>query len=117
MTVWKLPKVRKMRGPDVFSEKRVKEFKNKYQKLGRIWVDGEFWFAEVKREFTNAEDKIAEFLRDKRNILREKGIPSYIAQSVSRNFAILRVTEIQKIVKSNNEFAVFLRDYFEREMI
>lgn len=117
MSVWKLPKVRKIRGPDIFSEKRVKEFKNKYQKLGRVWVDGEYWFAEVKREFMDTENKIAEFLRGKKAALREKGIPSYIAQSVSRNFAILKETEIQKIVKANTEFAGFLRDYFQREMV
>jgi len=117
LSVWKLPKVRKLRGPDIFSGKRVTEFKRKYQSAGRVWVDGEYWFAEVKREFTLAENKIAEFLRDPKSELRAKGIPSYIAIAVSKKYTLLKGSEIQKIVKTNPEFAEFLRDYFEREMI
>lgn len=116
-SVWKLPKVRKLKGPDIFSEKRVEEFRHKYQSAGRVWVDNEYWFAEVKREFTEAEKKIAEFLRGPKNELREKGIPSYVAIAVSKRYAILKGSKIQNMVRKNPEFAKFLREYFEREMI
>jgi tRNA nucleotidyltransferase (CCA-adding enzyme) len=116
-SVWKLPRIRRLRGPDIFSEKRVTEFKNKYQKLGKVWVDNEYWFAEVKREITQSEKKIEEFLRGQKAKLREKGIPSYVAGPISKKYIIIKGSGIQKFVKNNPEFAEFLHDYFEREMI
>ena len=117
LSVWKLPRVRKLRGPDIFSEKRVKEFKKKYQPLGRVWVDGEFWFAETRREFTLAERKIEEFLRGPKSGLREKGIPSYISAAVAKKYSMLKEKEILRAVKTEKGFAEFLHDYLEREMI
>ena len=114
-SVWKLPKIRRLRGPDIFSGERVAEFRKKYSKAGKVWVEGEYWFAEVKREFTDAEDKTREFLRGRKGELREKGIPSHIAAAI-RGYGIMSGASVTRAAK-DREFALFLRGYFEREMI
>jgi len=117
LSVWKLPKVKRIQGPDIFSGKRVEEFRNKYEKIGRVWVEDEFWFAELRREFTEADKKIKDFLKDSEKELHKKGMPSYIAKSLSKKFAIMKDKEILKTVKETPEFGEFLHDYFEREMV
>ncbi len=117
LSIWKLPSVRKLRGPDIFSGKRVTEFKRKYSGPGRVWIEGEYWFAEVKREFTNAEKKLREFLRGHKKELHSKGVPSYVAEAISGRYALLGEAGIVKKIAKDRMFAEFLREYFEREMI
>ena len=67
----------------------VKEFRSKYGRLGKTWIEGEHWFAETRREFTSAEDKVAEFLRGRKSHLHAKGIPSYVAAKVAKRHVLV----------------------------
>jgi tRNA nucleotidyltransferase (CCA-adding enzyme) len=114
MEVWELPLVRKIRGPPVFVRKHAGEFIEKYKK-GRLWVEGDIWTAEIKREFPLAEDLLRKTLRQKAGKLREMGIASYMAKSISGGFRILKGREIVRKAKSQ-DFFEFLADYLERRI-
>ncbi|MEM5812719.1 MAG: CCA tRNA nucleotidyltransferase [Candidatus Aenigmatarchaeota archaeon] len=114
MEVWSLPKVRKLVGPFVFSKRHSDEFVAKYSKAGRVWVEGIYWVAETKREFTTAEEKLRKSLKDTEKNLKSKGIASYPAKSISKKFEILEPKEILNLAKKNQEFAEFLQSYFKK---
>ena len=117
MEVWELPDIRKIRGPPVFIQDRSKEFLNKYKERGRMLVEDSYWKAEITRQWRKAELKLKDTLSDPENILRAKGIPSYIAKAVSKKFRIDKQDKILKLAKKNPEFGQFLMDYFEREVL
>ncbi|MBU2520506.1 MAG: CCA tRNA nucleotidyltransferase [Nanoarchaeota archaeon] len=117
LNVWRLPKVRKIYGPDIFAEDRVKEFTNKY-KPGRVWVEGDRWVAEIERKFDSAEPKLKETLSDPLKDLREKGIASYVAKAVqNKNFSILNQAQIASRAKKNARLLAFLENFFRRDFV
>lgn len=115
-----LPVVRKRVGPSVFDEDGAKGFAKKY-KTGVIngpFVEDGFWTVEVERRFRSAEEKIIDSLGDPLRVLEAKGIPSHVAKAVSRGFGVTSdLRKIDLLVRRNNGFGVFLRDYFEKESV
>lgn len=116
MEVWRLPGVRKVTGPPIFSRKHSEEFLKKYKPRGRTWVEDGHWAAEVKREFTSAEALLKAALSGGEKRLRERGVPSYIAKSVSRGFAMLKGREILNLAGKKPEIGEFLNNYLQKEM-
>ncbi len=112
MEVWSLPRVRKLVGPFVFSKQHSDEFISKYQKSGRIWVEGSNWVAEVKRAYTQADQKLRHSLKDSEKNLLSKGIASHPAHAITRKFEILDHKDIIKLAKKSPGFAEFLENYF-----
>jgi tRNA nucleotidyltransferase (CCA-adding enzyme) len=116
MEVWFLPKIRKLIGPLVFTKKHSDEFISKYAKSGRIWVEGANWVAEVKRAHTQAEQKLKDSLKDRKDNLLAKGIASHPAESIAKGFEILEPKSILDLAKSNPGFAEFLKSYFGKRV-
>jgi len=116
--VWKLPAIRKIIGPPVFIRQRASEFKKKYQRLGKVWVEGDRLAAEVKREFLDARKKLEDTLSDSEKELKAKGIGSYIAKSIAgrRGFKILEETQIIDLAKKDREFGLFLKKHVEKAL-
>jgi len=104
----------------VFDEDGAKGFAKKY-KTGVIngpFVEDGFWTVEVERRFRSAEEKIIDSLGDPLRVLEAKGIPSHVAKAVSRGFGVTSdLRKIDLLVRRNNGFGVFLRDYFEKESV
>lgn len=101
MEVWKLPNKRKLTGPSIFDVKHAKQFLEKYKK-DRIFIEDKYWTAEVDRKFILAEMKIKDSLSNKLKDLKSKGIPSYIAKSVSKGFKIHKT--LKTLPKGSEEF-------------
>lgn len=116
MKVWELPEIKKVGGPPVFLKQKVIEFRNKYEPIGRIWVEDEYLYAEVKRGFLNAEAKLKDSLKDKECGLKAKGIASYIATSIAKSgFQMLKdPKQILEFAKQNPEFGELLQKYLEK---
>jgi tRNA nucleotidyltransferase (CCA-adding enzyme) len=112
MEVWNLPRIRKLVGPFVFTKQHSDEFISKYQKSGRIWVEGSNWVAEVKRAYTQADQKLKGSLKDKEKNLLSKGIASHPAKAISKKFELMEPKDILKLAKKNHGFAEFLDNYF-----
>jgi len=117
MEVWSLPRIRKLLGPFVFSRQHSDEFIAKYQKGGRIWVEGANWVAEIKRAYTEADQKLKDSLKDKKEELLAKGIASHPAEAIAKGFEILQAKDILGLAKSSPGLAEFLRNYFEKRVV
>jgi tRNA nucleotidyltransferase (CCA-adding enzyme) len=115
MEVWRLPKIRKLVGPSIFSKKHSDEFLKKYRNKGRIWVENDYYVAEVEREFLTAEDKLKDSLSKKAKILKAKGIAGYVAEALSKGFRLLDEKGILKLAEREEGFGVFLDEYMRRE--
>jgi len=116
MEVWELPKPRKIEGPSMFVIKHAQDFLRKYRPIARVWVEGENWFAETKREHTNAFVKMNDTLKGTEHILRQKGIASHIAKRVSKTFTPLKEREILSLASKHPEFSRALNDVFKKEV-
>jgi tRNA nucleotidyltransferase (CCA-adding enzyme) len=117
MEVWSLPKIRKLTGPFISARKHSDEFISKYRGSGRIWVEGSAWVAEIKRKFTEADQKLKDSLKDTEKNLLAKGIASHPAHVISKKFEILDSKEILKLAKKNPGFAEFLKNYFGKRVV
>jgi len=115
LEVWSLPRVRKLEGPPVFSKPHAKEFVEKYSRRGRVWTEGDRYVAEVKRDFTKADGKMKEFLGCGVATLKEKGVASYVAESMGDGFRILGRDGVMTKARKDHAFALFLWEYFHRE--
>ena len=56
-------------------------------------------------------------LSDSFRILREKGIPSHVAKSVAKDYRLIRLDGLLKLVKRKREIGEFIMEYFEKEVL
>ena len=115
LEVWELPALRKARGPLVFAPQHVREFRKKYRPLGRCFVEGDRWVAEVPRRWTRAERKLADSLRDPVAQLRAKGLGSVVAPGL-RRAQLLDTSGIIRLAAKDKEFARALQRFLERDI-
>jgi len=122
--VWRLPRIRRVVGPPVFIRQRAKEFRKKYQKTGRVWVEGDRLVSEVKREFLDARAKLEHSLSDPVKELKAKGIASHIAESIAgkpgakcsgSGFKIIEEEQMLGLAAKDRQFGLFLKKYLDRE--
>lgn len=118
MEVSRLPFIDKRIGPLVFDLDDSDNFINKYKKqcITEPFIEENRWCVEIKRDWVSAKEKLIDSLNDKESILKAKGIPNYIARSISERFDVLGIEGVKKLMK-NKEFAIFMRKYFEKEVL
>lgn len=116
MEVWELPRYRKIEGPSIFSLKHSQDFLKKYRPLGRVWVEGENWIAEAKREHTEAFSKLRDTLKENESTLHLKGIASHMAKEIAKGFTPMKEREILSLAKKKPDFAQALMEMFKREI-
>ncbi len=116
MEVPELPRIRKLRGPPIFDEANSASFLKKYRPLGRIWVEDEFWMAEVRRAFTDASDLLKKTLSAPESELRASGIASYLAGQIAKSRKVMSRRDIMALARRNKEFGQFLQDFLEMNM-
>jgi len=116
LSMEKLPRIRKLRGPPVNISDRSKEFINKY-KNKRIWVENNYWVAEIERKFTHAKDKISHTLSHKPKEMQEMGIGSHISKEIGSRFYIKTYAELAQLAKNNNGLGLFLEDFFKKRIV
>ena len=104
LEVWKLPDIRKVIGPPVFVTTHSEEFIKKYKSLGRMLIEEDKWVAEIDRKFLTAYEKLVDSLTDKLEELKAKGIPSYVAEEVSKSYKLF---EDEKILRPGLEEFIF----------
>lgn len=118
MEVSKLPTIQKRIGPSIFNVKNSENFLKKYarQAVTGPFVENNNWCVEVKRKFLTAREKLDDSLSKKLGVLKAKGIPSFVAKQITKDFEIISETnKIMELVKKDVGFGVFLRRYFEKE--
>ncbi|MEM5831796.1 MAG: CCA tRNA nucleotidyltransferase [Candidatus Aenigmatarchaeota archaeon] len=117
MEIFKLPKIEKKIGPIFFDLNNSKKFIEKY-KNNITYIEENRWVAEVERKFVRAIDKIIDSLNKDEKTLREKGIPSFVSQQISKSFEITNETsKIKSFVKEDEDFGKFLKKFFNKEKL
>ncbi len=115
MEIFKLPKVEIKIGPPIFDLGNSRKFVEKYKK---VFVIEDRLASEVERKFDLAINKIRDSLEKEEKILKAKGIPSYIAEEISKWKEITNETEkIYEYVEKFEDFGKFLRKFFEVESL
>ncbi|MBD3156091.1 MAG: CCA tRNA nucleotidyltransferase [Candidatus Aenigmarchaeota archaeon] len=118
MEVNQLPSINEKIGPHIWKETNSKNFIEKYKEvaINGPYIRNNRWRVEVKRHWKSAVGKLRDTLSDEEKTLRSKGIPSYISNEIGEGFKILRNEEIGELLK-NKELGIFLRKYFEKEVL
>ncbi len=116
----RLPAIQKRVGPHMSDEDGSNNFINKYEKtaVNGPFIENGFWAVETRRIFRTAEEKLKDSLDDPLKELKAKGIPSHIAESISKRYRI--VSDAEKIIqmsKKEKKFGVFIREYLEKERL
>lgn len=113
MKVWSLPEIQKLIGPPLSSEEHSKEFRGKYKK-GKLYTEEGRWVVEVKRKYRDFGNLLKDFLSKPEKELLKEGVRSHIAKNIPKGFEIIGLRKVEKIIERDEEFAIFLRKYFER---
>jgi tRNA nucleotidyltransferase (CCA-adding enzyme) len=116
MQVSRLPQIDRIKGPWIYDEKNAKNFavKHKDDAIAGPYIEDDYWVVEVYRKWTSARIKLIDSISEDEKVLLAKGIPNFIASQLSKKFKVVGADELKKLLK-DKEFAVFLRDYFEKE--
>jgi tRNA nucleotidyltransferase (CCA-adding enzyme) len=114
MEVSELPRIRKLRGPSIFAETNSINFLKKYRPLGRVWVEGEYWTAEIKRKYTYASKLLEEALSVPEKELRSIGMASYIAARIAKKHDVMGKRDILAFARKSREFGQYLQDFLEK---
>ena len=114
MEIWKIPKISKNVGPDVYSkhaEEFLKHYKNK-----KVFIEGENWIVEVGNEFTEVSDFFKSLFRKSEKDLLERGVPSKIAPVIKKCKILSDKKAIKLMKKLPEGFRIFIREYFEKDL-
>jgi len=114
LSVWSLPKIKRMVGPSIYAWKNSNDFTEKYKDapFGPI-VEKEEWVVEKNREWNNCTMMLKNLIKKNVKELEECGIPSTIATNIGKA-KILEGNEFWNYVQKNISLSDFLRKkYFE----
>lgn len=111
MEVSKLPPVKKQEGPPVASKHHTQEFLSKYENRAFVYLDGNRWVAETRRESITAAGLVEKFIRQKPEALVEAGIPKYIALVIGKG-KMLSGKQFFSLVKKDKTLSNFLREKY-----
>ncbi len=115
LEIWQLPAVRKLHGPNIFTHNRAEEFIKKYRPLGRLYVEGDHWVAEIERKFRTAQAKLEDSLSVDVKELLAKGFASHISKAIAAGFKLLDEKQILALARREPLFGAFLTDYFKKD--
>ncbi len=91
----KLPKYISIRGPSIFNPAEHQDrFISKYKK---VWLEGTFLIAETEREHIDANGFFRKHLKNSAKKLHDAGVPTTIAESISKGFKVLEFKKAGKI--------------------
>lgn len=90
-----LSKSRIVRGPSIFNPNDHQD--NFIEKHTHAWFEGFILRAETKRQYVTIDSLLSNLLAGKQDRLQEKGVPSYIAQSVVKSYKLVKVSSLKSI--------------------
>lgn len=115
MENWVLPKIAKHFGPEVYA-RHAMDFLKHY-KGEKLYIKDEKWAVEYRREFSNALEFFRNLFSKHAGELKAIGIPGSVAESVEKKCEIYSGHDaLRLIARLSEDFRVFLREYFEKDL-
>jgi tRNA nucleotidyltransferase (CCA-adding enzyme) len=114
METWHTPRLWKNIGPDVYST-HAEEFLKHY-KDEKVFIEGENWIVENKKEFTDALQFLKALFRKSNKDLLERGIPNKIVPVIKSCKIAEGDDAIRMMKRLPEDFRIFIRDYFEKDL-
>ena len=111
LEIFQLPPVNNMEGPPIFSKTHTDEFLSKYRGKAFLYLSGNRWVAEVKRQYKIPVELLNSFLHRPKEKLIEDGIPGYIADVVS-DCIILEQEKFFAAARKDRYLSDFLREKY-----
>ena len=111
MEIWKLPEIKKMVGPPVFSRQHSSEFLAKYRKTAKIYVEDVCWVAEKKREFVTASALLNALKKKTEHELAESGIPKNLIKCFQKA-RIIEGKDFFSLLKKEKSLSAFVRERY-----
>ncbi|MEM3552742.1 MAG: CCA tRNA nucleotidyltransferase [Candidatus Bathyarchaeia archaeon] len=107
---------KKHMGPPVEKRKESEDFLVKHlyaeDTITGPWIEGERWFVEKKRKWSDAEELLKFYLSN--NGGRNIGVASKIAEALEKNgFQVLSWINVQTLYKNRKDFAQFISKFIE----
>jgi tRNA nucleotidyltransferase (CCA-adding enzyme) len=114
MEVWHIPKVSKSIGPDVYSV-HAEQFLKHYKK-DEVFIEDEKWVVEIENKFTEVFEFLSWLIKQPKNELSGRGIPSKIVPVISKANLSEGDLAVRSMKKLPEDFRIFLREYFEKNL-
>jgi len=114
MDVWQVPRVKKQVGPSIYSrssEGFLKKYKSK-----RAFIEKDAWVVEPMREHTTALAYLQSFFSQPADKLMSEGMPNKLAPMMKDVKIASGHDAIKLMSKQGDDFRVFLKGYFEKDL-
>lgn len=114
MEVWKVSKIMKHEGPNVYS-KHAENFLKHY-KDDRTFIENNNWIIELQRSFIDGLEFLKHLIKKREKGLLKIGIPSKIAPAFKKASVYGDKNFLRGMNKSEKEFKEFFRKWFEEDL-
>ncbi len=116
LEVSQLPPIKKQEGPPITSRHHTQEFLAKYEGNAFLYLEGNRWIAEIRREAETATSLLEKFIRQSPDKLIEAGIPKYVAMEITKA-RILGGQQFFTLVKRDRMLSSYLREKYFVEFV
>ncbi len=112
-SIWKLPKIKKHYGPQLWFKDDQEKYLKKYK--DKAWIEGDRWVAAVEREYPEVESLLEVSLTDiKIGYLR---FGKHVKNEILKEHKLTDLMELLESNKYNNLVLTFLHTYLNKSEI
>lgn len=116
LLVDELPSIQKRIGPSAFDAENARKFLDHYRGYN-VFLEGEFWAVEYKRRYRSALDLLRDLLKEDAGVLKEKGIPSKIADVMHEDVEIATGEHILRLLRRYDGLRSYMYHYFHKNLV
>ncbi|UCG95862.1 MAG: CCA tRNA nucleotidyltransferase [archaeon] len=111
-----LPKIQVREGPSIFDKEGTRGFLQRYQGYN-IFVEDNKWFVEYSRKYRTASELLEEFLDNSREVLKDSGVPGYLAREIAGRVEIFRDSAVYRLFRRYEPFRLFMKNYLYKNLV
>ncbi len=116
LLVDKLPKIQKRIGPSIFDIEGSSGFLSRYENY-KILIEDSQWVVEYPRRYKEAVELLKDFLGEDFKSLKERGVPKNLAEEIHEDVEIFSDEHASRLIRRYEDFRIFLKKYFEKDLV
>lgn len=110
--IWEIPRIKKHRGPYVWSKNHQRRFLDKYK--DKAWVEQDRLIVEVERKHRTVESLFKDILQDERRNYLKFG--KHVKEEILKHYQIMDIQKFLESKKCDNAVLMFLCHYLNKSM-